>query len=340
LKIVKSFEDREQSNGIYFKGGEFHYQLEHCWAKWPKDVKGSDVLGAVFDANDNLYVTTSCLDHPVCIFDAKGDFVKSIGKGILIRPHSVAWSKRNTLLLPDSSSTMHAVREIDLDGNLLRNFGNPFQASDTGYDENAFINSKIRGDLPAETPYDAMLEFYLRTDSIVRTAPPFNIPCGVGVTSKGEMFVADGYGNAAVHKFDAQGNYVSTFGKPGKEIGEFRLPHWLWVDKYDRIWVADRENSRAYAFSEDFEILCVAEGGFWRTACVWSDDENVYLGELRGGLSIMDIDSLEMKVQLGYPVFNIFNCHGLCGDSKGNLIITSILGSRPIGNLYRLKRLR
>jgi hypothetical protein len=72
---------------------------------------------------------------------------------------------------------------------------------------------------------------------------------------------------------------------------------------------------------------------------VWSDDKYIYLGELRGGLSIMDINSLEMVAQFGYFHCNIFNCHGLCGDSKGNLIIISIIGSRPIGNLYRLKRL-
>jgi DNA-binding beta-propeller fold protein YncE len=338
LKIIKSFEDRGQHNNIYFKCGDFHYQLEHCWAKWPEDIKGSDILGAVFDANDNLYVTTSSLDRPVCIFDAKGDFVRSIGKGVLIRPHSIAFTQRNTLLIPDSSSTMHAVREIDLDGKLVRNFGKPFQPSDTGYDHDAFINAKIRGDLPAETPYDDTLEFHLRTDSITRTAPPFNIPCGVGLTSKGEMFVADGYGNAAVHKFDAQGNYVSTFGKPGKGIGEFRLPHWLWVDKYDRIWVADRENSRAYVLSPDFEILYIAEGGFWRTACTWSDDKHIYLGELAGGFSIIDIDSLEMVAQFGFSTCYLLNCHSLCGDSKGNLVITCIR-YRPIGNLYYLRRL-
>ncbi|MDR2180814.1 MAG: hypothetical protein LBP21_10940 [Synergistaceae bacterium] len=339
MKIVSSFDDRAFHNNIYFRSGDFHYQLEHCWAKWPEDVKGSDVLGAIFDADDNLYVTTSCLEHPVCIFDAKGDFVRSIGKGVLIRPHSIVFTRRNTLLLPDSSPNMHLVREIDMDGNVVRNFGNPFKPSDTGYDPDAFINAKIRGTLPAETPYDSELEFFMRTDSIARTAPPFNIPCGIGLTSKGEMFVADGYGNAAVHKFDVEGNYVSTFGKPGKGLGKFRLPHWLRVDKYDRIWVADRENSRAYAFSTDFDILCIVEGGFWRTACVWSDAKYIYLGELRGGLSILDIDSLEMVAQFGYFCCNIFNCHSLCGDSKGNLVITSIIGSRPIGNLYRLRRL-
>jgi hypothetical protein len=150
------------------------------------------------------------------------------------------------------------------------------------------------------------------------------------------MFAADGYGNAAVHKFSADGTYLESWGGPGTEIGHFRLPHWVWIDKHDRVWVADRENSRLYVYSTSGEILAVVQDGFWRIASVWGNDKHVFLGELGGGLSILELDTMRVVAQFGFDGFQLFKCHGICGDTKGNLFITSIKGYRFLGNMIRL----
>jgi streptogramin lyase len=43
--------------------------------------------------------------------------------------------------------------------------------------------------------------------------------------------------------------------EPGTAPGQFRLPHGIYVDKQDRVWVADRENSRIQIFNAQGEFL-------------------------------------------------------------------------------------
>lgn len=63
------------------------------------------------------------------------------------------------------------------------------------------------------------------------------------------MYVADGY--AVVHRFDARGQRIATWGGPGSGPGRFTVPHAIAVDGRDRILVADRENDRIQVFDRD-----------------------------------------------------------------------------------------
>lgn len=331
MKIIKARKNRISNPGIFIKDRDFTYKIDHAWAKWPSEIKGSDVLCPTCDIDDYLYCATSDPENPICVFDPGGNFVRSFGKDYFNRPHSISFTPKKTILVADSSPTLHVVKEITIDGKVVRTFGNIGQHSDTG------INDKILNEKEKTYKDDDM--FYWKLDNIKYAGKPFYSPCHMAVASTGEMFAADGYGNAAVHKFAADGTYLETWGNPGKKIGEFRLPHWINIDFYDRIWVCDRENSRAYAYSKNGEILIVVQGGFWRIASCWSDNNYIYFGELGGGLFIIDIKKLNILAEFGYPDCNTFACHGLGGDSKGNLFISSIKGARSIGNLFKLIRM-
>ena len=337
---IKSRPDRNKDCGVYLKDGDFEYKAHHSWAKWPAEVKGKDVLGVGFDTEDNMYAATSHLDYPICIFTPDGKFVRAIGQGLFDRPHSVFITPSKTILVADSGALLHAVREIDMDGKLVRNFGNPYQPSDSGFDVDAFMNAKIRGEIPPSAQYSIGYEFVLQSKTIKRAAPPFNRPCNMVIAPNGEMYAADGYGNAAVHKFSPDGTLVKTWGGPGTEVGQFALSHYVWADKYNRIWACDRENSRAFAYDTAGNIIALLEGGFRRIATCWSDDKNLYFAGLGGDLSILDIDSLEIVAQFGFDDLNLLRSHGLGGDSKGNLYLSSIAGLRPIGNLIKFERIR
>ena len=52
----------------------------------------------------------------------------------------------------------------------------------------------------------------------------------------------------------------------------------------------------------------------------------------------MDIDSFEIVAQFGYPYLSMLGCHGICGDSKGDIFICSIDAARPVGNVFKLIR--
>ena len=84
---------------------------------------------------------------------------------------------------------------------------------------------------------------------------PFNHPADVCVAPSGELYVADGYGNSSVHRFSAAGDYISSFGSPGRGPGQFLVPHSVRVSQDGRVYVADRENNRVQVFTAEGEFL-------------------------------------------------------------------------------------
>ncbi|MBI3492746.1 MAG: SMP-30/gluconolactonase/LRE family protein [Acidobacteria bacterium] len=73
----------------------------------------------------------------------------------------------------------------------------------------------------------------------------------IGWSRDGSMFVADGYGNSRVAKFDKDGNFVKAWGERGGQPGNFNTPHGLVVDTNDVVYVADRGNSRIQTFDTE-----------------------------------------------------------------------------------------
>ena len=95
-----------------------------------------------------------------------------------------------------------------------------------------------------------------------RWAEPFNHPTRAAVAADGEIYVADGYGNARVHRFSPQGQWIASFGEVGHGPGQFMTPHSVIVDRQDRVLVCDRENDRVQVFDR--------AGGWlmdWRGLC-------------------------------------------------------------------------
>ena len=83
----------------------------------------------------------------------------------------------------------------------------------------------------------------------------FNQPTHVVVLPSGEFFVPDGYGNARVIKFNAQGERLLGWGTPGVAPGQFHTPHVLTVDEEGRLYVSDRENDRVQVFDQQGRLL-------------------------------------------------------------------------------------
>lgn len=75
-------------------------------------------------------------------------------------------------------------------------------------------------------------------------------PSDIAILSNGDFFVADGYCNSRILKFDSKGNYITEWaseehGKPG----HFFVPHALALHESNNlICVADRENRRVQCF--------------------------------------------------------------------------------------------
>ena len=74
------------------------------------------------DRNDNVYVFNRG-EHPMMVFDRKGNFLRSWGEGQYPRAHGVHMAPDDTMFLTDDGG--HFVRKVTLDGKVLLELGVP-----------------------------------------------------------------------------------------------------------------------------------------------------------------------------------------------------------------------
>ncbi|MEJ7598445.1 MAG: hypothetical protein WKG01_11085 [Kofleriaceae bacterium] len=88
----------------------------------------------------------------------------------------------------------------------------------------------------------------------------FDKPTDVAFGREGDIYVADGYGNARIARFDASGQLVTTWGSRGSAPGQLRTPHGLAVCADGLVYVADRGNARIQVFDSRGRLHAVWRG--------------------------------------------------------------------------------
>jgi len=79
----------------------------------------------------------------------------------------------------------------------------------------------------------------------------FNRPTDVAWDSMGNIYVADGYGNSRIAKYDRNGKWVKNWGSTGTNPGQFRVVHGIQIDAANNVYVADRDNRRIQVFDSN-----------------------------------------------------------------------------------------
>ena len=153
--------------------------------------------------------------NPIVVFDSKGKYLRSWGKGILTTPHAMRVDREGHVWVTDVGD--HQVIRFTKTGDPLLKLGTRGQ---TGADEKTF-----------------------------------NRPTDVAFAADGSFYVSDGYGNTRVAKFDKNGKFLMSWGKPGSGPGEFNLPHSVAVDSKGLVYVSDRENNRIQIFDANGKYL-------------------------------------------------------------------------------------
>jgi sugar lactone lactonase YvrE len=159
--------------------------------------------------------------HPVVVFDRSGKLLETWGDGAFKNPHGFYGASDDTFYCVDTND--HTVRKFTDDGELLLTLGTPGVPSETG-------SSGYTG--------------YANSLDSLTGGPPFNRPSIATVSSDGDIWVADGYGNCKVHRFSPDGELKYSWGAAGRGPGQFRLPHSVYVSNEGKIFVVDRENDR------------------------------------------------------------------------------------------------
>lgn len=79
----------------------------------------------------------------------------------------------------------------------------------------------------------------------------FELPTDVAFDNDGNIFVADGTGNARVAKFDRNGVFVKSWGGRGQGNDQFATARSIAVDASGNVYVADRGNNRIQVFDNN-----------------------------------------------------------------------------------------
>ena len=285
--------------------GKYRYELVEGWGKYPEGWEYIDVAGISVDGQDRVYVLNRGA-HPIMVFDRNGTFVDSWGEDSFGRAHGSCTGPDGSIYCTDDID--HTVSKLTPEGKLLMMLGEKGAPSNSGYVKKADL-------------FDSLA-------TIQHGAPPFNRPTGVSLSSTGDIFITDGYGNARVHKFSPDGNLLLSWGEPGTAIGQFVLPHNLWVDRMDRVWVVDRENRRIQIFDAQGNFLTQWTNLGRPTDVIIDDDDIVYVSELEQTVSIFTMDG-KLLTRWGSPGETspdaLFNSpHALAIDSHGDIYVGEV----------------
>ncbi len=279
--------------------GKYTYDVDEDWAKLPEgwEMPAAAVYG---DSKDRVYCFNRDPDHPICIFDRDGNLVSSWGAGLISFAHAIYLDKEDNVWLVDRNK--HQVFKYTNDGKLLMTIGDEGSRSDTGVAQDDYSSTTW--------------------SSVTHSGAPFNMPAGIAVNDAGEIFIADGYANARVHKFTSDGKLIMSWGDPGSGDGQFNLPHGVWIDSQGRVLVSDRENDRVQVFTQDGKFVSSWPTKLIGPALMYVDDEDiVYIPEHNGGMvSVLNLEG-DRLAQWGDIKYR--SCHGIWVDSHKDLYVVT-----------------
>jgi hypothetical protein len=159
-------------------------------------------------------------------FDRTGKFVQEVGKdtyGFMVAAQ-VRIDPSDNLWVVDEFTSM--VMKFDPQGNVAMLLGRKAESE----------NIPARGG---------------RGDGAGQQTDLFNRPTDVAWDAAGNIFVADGEGNARIAKFDKVGKFVKSWGKHGTAPGEFANVLSIAVDAQGNVYAGDGGNKRIQVFDND-----------------------------------------------------------------------------------------
>lgn len=288
---------------------------------WPSigNVKIGNATGLGIDSNERIFIFHRAnrewpligampgdliKEATILVLDRNGKLLDSWGEKRFIMPHGLTVDEKGNVWVSDVG--LHQVFKFSKDGKLLMSKG----------------IAKVAG-----------------SDSL-----HFNRPTDIAITKDGTFYVSDGYGNSRIVKFSAEGKYLLEWGKKGKGVGEFDIPHSITLDEYGNVYVADRENKRIEVFNdkgrflreiknEAFENICAVYYNELSKQLIAVDDEISWFGLSHNGSNILIINADgSIAGKFGKEEFKAMHLNGwfhdVVMDKSGNIYVGDILENK------------
>ena len=244
--------------------GTAHAQTYEAVASWLKVPAGRETLGpmhgdiAVSRAGE-VYVSVETEGMGVQVFSPDGRYLRSLAKA-----------------------------PADLHGFVIRDAGDGEHLYGVSLRGQEFVKMTLGGEVVLEISRDAIPREYWTPN---RFSTELGVLLsGMDVAPNGDLYVTDGYSSDYVHRFDAKGKYLGTFGGKAAPYG-FNILHKIAMDTRFtpvRIIATDRLNNRVVHLSLDGKFLGVVNDQLLLPAAVAIDGDNVVVGELNGRVTILD----------------------------------------------------
>ena len=266
--------------------------------KLPPGMNFGACSAVAVNSKGNLFVFNRSA-HALMEFTGKGKYLRTLGAGVFMQPHGLRIDEEDNLWATDVGS--HIVVKMDPKGRVLMVLG-------------------IKGNTNEWHPAK-----HLRC---------FNEPNDLAFGAKGEIFVTQGHGKgeSRVLKFDADGNFLKTWGGEGKGPGQFNVPHSIVIDGKGLLHIADRSNQRVQVF--DGEGVFVREHSHPGTPCglcMMRDRKHIMMAHGHAGKIIkLDLDGRVLGATggQGKAPNRYGEAHFLALDRKEDIYVADTLNWR------------
>jgi len=230
-------------------------------------------------------------EHPVVCFEPTGEYVRAWGDDLIGSGHGLRIDREDNVWVTDTEH--HLVYKFDPRGELLLTLGQPDKPG-LGHDQ-------------------------------------FDKPTDVNFGPGGEIYVTDGYGNSRIMKFNAKGEFLTTWGEAGSGPGQFNAPHAVVIGKDGRVIIGDRDNDRIQIFTPEGELL-ETWTGFAPFGLAFGPDDVLFVADGRAN-KILRLDADGNVVQSwggtkGAAPGEFSTPHMLEADRQGNLYAAEVSGKR------------
>lgn len=262
--------------------------------KLPNGKSFGEAVGLAINSHQHVFV---CNRGPekVMEFDDSGNFVRSIGDGFFKSAHGL---------------------RIDADDNIWV----------TDVDQHLVFRFNPKGQITLVLGRINNAGEWLKSYNI----PLFNRPADIAFDSDKNVYVADGYGNSRVVKFDKNGNFQKTWGVKGTGKGEFNLVHNIIIDPKNTVYVVDRENKRIQIFNTDGEYLREWNNIGSPYSLIISGSFAYITDGVSGVISKLDLTGkvIAQYGQTGKAVGQFLMPHGIAVSSTNKLFVADAINWR------------